>query len=42
MSKLIELGLIDVVHTLDGKEYVTEKQIVKEIYDEIYVHEGYS
>ena len=28
------------MHTIDGKEFITDKQIEKEIYDELYVHEG--
>ena len=32
--------MLNVVHSVDGKEYITEKQIEREIYDEIYVHEG--
>ncbi len=41
INKLIEMGILNVYHTLDGKEYITEKQLEKEIYDELYVHEGY-
>jgi hypothetical protein len=40
ISKLMELGMLNVIHSMDGKEYVTYKQIEKEIYDELYVHEG--
>ena len=32
--------MINVFHSIDGKDYITEKQLDKEIYDELYVHEG--
>lgn len=38
--KLIELKLIDVIFTTDGKEYLTPQQLVREIKDELYVHGG--
>ena len=28
------------MHTIDGKEFITHKHLEKEIYDELYVHEG--
>ena len=34
--------MLELIYTLDGKEYLTDKQVVKEIYDELYVHEGES
>jgi len=40
VNKLIELKLLDVVFTADGKEYVTPQQLGKEILDELYVHGG--
>ncbi|XP_033636032.1 E3 UFM1-protein ligase 1-like isoform X2 [Asterias rubens] len=40
VSKLIALKLIDVVFTLDGKEYLTPAQITKEIQDELIFHGG--
>ena len=40
VSKLIELRLIDVFFTNDGKEYVTPQQLVKEISEELYIHGG--
>jgi len=40
VSKLIELKLIDVFFTNDGKEYVTPQQLVKEISEELYIHGG--
>lgn len=40
VSKLIELKLIDVFYTNDGKEYVTPQQLSKEISDELYLHGG--
>ncbi|KAK1171898.1 E3 UFM1-protein ligase 1-like [Acipenser oxyrinchus oxyrinchus] len=40
VAKLIAEKQIDVVHTLDGKEYITPSQISREIRDELYVHGG--
>ncbi|XP_026748943.1 E3 UFM1-protein ligase 1 homolog [Galleria mellonella] len=40
VTKLIELKLIDVIFTTDGKEYLTSQQLLKEIKDELYVHGG--
>uniref|UniRef100_A0A667ZHR4 E3 UFM1-protein ligase 1 n=1 Tax=Myripristis murdjan TaxID=586833 RepID=A0A667ZHR4_9TELE len=40
IMKLIQDKKLDVVHTLDGKEYITPAQISKEIRDELYVHGG--
>ncbi|KAM4692999.1 LOW QUALITY PROTEIN: E3 UFM1-protein ligase 1 [Discoglossus pictus] len=40
VSKLIAEKQLDVVHTLDGKEYVTPSQISKEIKDELQVRGG--
>ncbi|TNM94634.1 hypothetical protein fugu_017393 [Takifugu bimaculatus] len=40
ISKLIQEKKLDVVHTLDGKEYITPTQISKEIRDELYIHGG--
>lgn len=37
---MIELKLIDVIFTTDGKEYLTSQQLIKEIRDELYVHGG--
>ena len=37
---IVQYDLINIYHTIDGKEYVTEDQIRKEIYDEIYVNGG--
>ena len=34
------MGILNVLHSIDGKEFITEKQIEKEICDELYVHEG--
>ncbi|KAK6490130.1 E3 UFM1-protein ligase 1-like [Huso huso] len=42
VAKLIAEKQIDVVHTLDGKEYITPSQISREIRDELYVHGGRS
>nr|CAG4647659.1 EOG090X00WU [Moina brachiata] len=40
VSKLIELKLVDLYYTNDGKEYVTPQQLSKEICDELYLHGG--
>lgn len=40
IAKLVEEKTLDVVHTLDGKEYITPTQISREIRDELYVHGG--
>ncbi|XP_041105506.1 E3 UFM1-protein ligase 1-like isoform X2 [Polyodon spathula] len=40
VAKLIAEKQIEVVHTLDGKEYITPSQISREIRDELYVHGG--
>ncbi|XP_075872525.1 E3 UFM1-protein ligase 1 [Nelusetta ayraudi] len=40
ITKLIQEKKLDVVHTLDGKEYITPAQISREIRDELYVHGG--
>ncbi|XP_038213785.1 E3 UFM1-protein ligase 1 homolog [Zerene cesonia] len=40
VTKLLELKLIDVIFTTDGKEYLTSQQLVKEIKDELYVRGG--
>ncbi|CAB3226728.1 unnamed protein product [Arctia plantaginis] len=40
VTKLLELKLIDVIFTTDGKEYLTPQQLTKEVKDELYVHGG--
>ena len=40
VSKLVELNLIEIIYTLDGKEYLTPQELVKEIRDELIVHGG--
>ncbi|XP_026147411.1 E3 UFM1-protein ligase 1 [Carassius auratus] len=40
VAKLVEEKKLDVVHTLDGKEYVTPAQINREVRDELYMHRG--
>lgn len=32
--------MINLYHSTDGKEFITHKHLEKEIYDEIFVHEG--
>nr|CAG4649980.1 EOG090X0267 [Sida crystallina] len=40
VSKLIELKLVDVYFTNDGKEYVTPQQLSKEMSEELFMHGG--
>ncbi|XP_048769185.2 E3 UFM1-protein ligase 1-like isoform X2 [Ostrea edulis] len=40
VAKLMELKLIDVIHTLDGKEYLTHQELAKEVQDELVIHGG--
>ena len=40
MQKLAELGLVDVLFTSNGKEYLTPKQLRNEVEDEILAHGG--
>ncbi|XP_077574949.1 E3 UFM1-protein ligase 1 [Stigmatopora nigra] len=40
ITKLIQNQKLEVVHTLDGKEYITPAQISREIRDELYRHGG--
>lgn len=40
MNKLIELKLLEVYFTTDGKEYVTPEHLLKEIKDELFVQGG--
>ncbi|XP_035218444.1 E3 UFM1-protein ligase 1-like [Stegodyphus dumicola] len=40
VKKLIELKLINVIFTNDGKEYLTPARLLKEIKDELIVHGG--
>ncbi|KAK3768111.1 hypothetical protein RRG08_004652 [Elysia crispata] len=40
VTKLVELRMIDVLYTSDGKTYLTQQQLSKEIKDELIVHGG--
>lgn len=40
VNKLIAQKQLEVVHTLDGKEYVTPAQISKEMRDELHIRGG--
>ncbi len=40
IMKLIETGKIEVIFTQNGREYVTPKQLEREIKDEIMLHKG--
>lgn len=34
------MEMINLYHSMDGKEFITHKHVEKEIYDELYVHDG--
>src|SRR5690348_4765951 len=40
MKRLIEMKLLDVIFTCDGKEYITEEHLLREIEDELYSSGG--
>jgi hypothetical protein len=40
VRKLAELGMLDVLYTSNGKEYVTPKRLNEEVADEILAHGG--
>jgi len=40
VAKLVEMKLVDVIYTLDGKEYVTPQYLEREIMDELHVYRG--
>ena len=40
VTRLVETGQIQVVYTLDGKEYVTPQQLEREIHSELLAHQG--
>ena len=40
IQRLINLGLLEVIYSCDGKEYITPKQLQKDILDELYVCGG--
>lgn len=40
VNLLVEKGLISVIYTIDGKEYITPDHLRKEVEDELYVHGG--
>jgi len=40
MQKLVDLGMLDVLFTTNGKEYLTPKQLRYEVEDEILAHGG--
>lgn len=40
MNLLIKQGLVNVIFTNDGKEYITPEYLQKEVEDELYVHGG--
>ena len=40
VAMLVKQGLLDVMYTRDGKEYVTSGQLEREIRDELLAHGG--
>ncbi len=40
VSKLVAMGLLTVLHTVDGKEYLTPQQLEREIRDELTANKG--
>ena len=40
VTHLVSAGLVQVVYTLDGKEYVTPQQLEREIRNELLAHHG--
>ncbi len=40
VNKLVELRMVDVVYTVDGKEYITPQHLEREIRDELAVSRG--
>jgi len=40
VTGLIAKGQLEVIYTVDGKEYITPLELVKEIKDELLVHGG--
>ena len=42
VQKLVETGAIDLVHTIDGKQYITPQRLDREILDELLAHKGVS
>ena len=40
VSKLVEMGLVSVLYTLDGKEYVVTSYLETEIRNELQAHRG--
>ena len=40
VQKLINLGLIEVIYTTDGREYLTPSELEKEIKEELFVEGG--
>ena len=40
VNVLIKNGLLKVIYTTDGKEYLTHKQLERELFDELYVSRG--
>lgn len=40
ITKLVDMKLLDIIFTNDGKEYVTPKQLLTEMKDELIVNGG--
>ena len=37
VNKLVQTGMLDIIYTSDGKEYITPKQLQREIFDEVFM-----
>ena len=40
VQRLMDMKLIDILYTVDGKEYITHEELTKEIHEELIVHGG--
>ena len=40
VATLVKQGLVEIIYTLDGKEFITPDQLDREIRDELAVHRG--
>merc|ERR1712223_719149 len=40
VDKLVQTGMLDIIYTSDGKEYITPKQLQREISDEVFMSGG--
>lgn len=40
VNKIKQLGLLVLLNSLDGKEYITPARLEREVLDELYIHKG--